>query len=260
VQQPLHLNEDRDAARERLDTAAVDAEVAAQLAGVERAGEVKRLCQLGGAEPRADESPGRAGGAADRERRVDRRRLDVGERRDRLLARIADRRGTRGESDGAEIDRVDPPRLVARRPDGDLGRCTADVADGDRRGEPDVRGRNGAAVREPALLLDLQHARRLDGRDELVAVRRLPAGRGEEDVDIVDAVLCGERAQLLHGLGRGADAGGRHDAVLLDLGAEREPDAAGIDRLDAVAPDVGHEELGRIRSDVEDADAHGHRS
>jgi len=68
---------------------------------------------------------------------------------------------TSAQSNGAEVDGHDPLGRVSRRTDGDLGRRTAGVADGDARRQLDPRGRKSAGVGEPALLLGRQDADRL---------------------------------------------------------------------------------------------------
>ena len=164
-----------------------------------------------------------------------------------------------------EVDRLDPVRIRAGCADGDLGRGAADVADRDPLGQRDVGGEDGAAVGERALLLLRQHARAHAGRarerrDELGGVRRLPTGCGEEDVERTDALAARDLGHPADRLRRCGDVNGRDVAEPFDLLAERKAHLRLVDgnepTVRAAAWGARDEQAGRVRTDVDDTDAH----
>src|SRR6185436_3261624 len=103
-------------------------------------------------------------------------------------------RDARAQPERAEVDRPEPGWPVLDRPDRDLGRATADVADGDRAAASHAG--EGAFEREPGLLLAgedprLQLGRAREQVDELRRVPRLPTRRGDDDVDQPGAGAAG---------------------------------------------------------------------
>ena len=182
---PLHLGEQDDPGRQDLGASAIDAVAPGDLARRRRLDDPQRLGQLCLPELGADEPPRGAGASADGESGFDRGRVEVRERVHGLGAHV---RGASRETNGAEIDGLDPVGVTARMPDGDLCRCAADVADGDPRGQGDVRGEDRAAVGERALFLFCQHpslypCRPRQRSDELVGIGRLAPGGREEDLE-----------------------------------------------------------------------------
>ena len=167
----------------------------------------------------------------------------------------------RRQPHGAEVDRAHPVRHPAGRPDGDLGRGSADVADRDRARQLDRRGGDGASVGEPALLLRGEDANRNARRTrqrghERVRVAALPAGRGDEHVERLDPLLARDGGELPHRLRRCGHVDVGDDAVALDLLAERETNLLLVERNDLTALHARDEQTRGVRADVEDPDTH----
>src|SRR4030095_9514853 len=92
-----------------------------------------------------------------------------------------------------ETTRAHPARPVAQRPHDELSRAAPDIADGDALRRV-LKRRHRAVPGEGSFLLSAPDADREAGPAqervrELLAVRALPAGRGDDDLDALAAEL-----------------------------------------------------------------------
>jgi len=128
-----------------------------------------------------------------------------------------------------------------------------------------VGRRDRAVVGKPALFFGRKNANGVTGRPlqcfhELRGICALPARRGDEDVERVDAVPSRNVAELANRLCGRSDARRGYGGAPLDLLAERKPHAPLLDGHDLVSLDARDEQPDRVRASVDDPDAHRHES
>ena len=143
--------------------------------------------------------------------------------------------------------------------DRELGGAAADVADRD--GARRAHEGDGALERKPCLLVPREDANGHAGRarervDELIRVARLPAGRGDDDVDQRSAARARDVGEAAQALGRVGELDGRDRAVALDVGAEADRALAVGDANESVPAAGGDQEPDRVRPHVDDGDVH----
>ena len=222
--------EDQDAGREEPDAEGVERELGGDLVARGAAEDVERPVERASIERVADEPAQRGGAAADRHRRVGGRDVARGQHVEGVLAhRLQLGRGRRvraqvalGQRARADEERRAPVDPARDRADGDLGRPSADVDDGDDARQLLAERLRGAEEGQPRLL---------------VAV---------EDLD-----LLAHARQELVAVDGGADAGRGHHPHALGAGRGREPDLLGHDVRDLL--DLRRGDLGRRADAREDA-------
>ena len=143
----------------------------------------------------------------------------------------------------------------------ELERAAADVGDEQRAGRP-AEPAPGGEEGEPGLLLTAQHVERdagaLDDRGEhVVAVRGLADGAGDEAAEVLDALVLGDVEALLHEVGEPVAALVGDQAAVGDVLGQAQVDLVlrRGQRLGARVR-VDHEQVDRVRSDVDDPEAH----
>ena len=169
------------------------------------------LVELVGAEGGTDDRADRAGAAADDERDLGERGkeaveypvdLDPGPLDGRVSGRVVGEEPAR-EAHRSDVDRPHPGDAVPARADRDLRRAAADIAHGDQPGPPATRHGESPDESKATLFLSREQPHgnagcRLELRDQLGAVRGLPAGARDQDLDALSAVLARDRDELLY--------------------------------------------------------------
>jgi ABC-type branched-subunit amino acid transport system ATPase component len=178
--------------------------------------------------------------------------LELGE-----VRRIAAAVGV-GQEAAADAERGRPAHAVGQRAADQLGGAAADVDDADLAQRRVAERRGGAEERVPRLLLaaedvDLDARLLLDAGQQLVAVGRLADRVGADRPDRLGAALAGQP----HLLGDGAGHLGRLAGRDLALRAQAGERPLLHDLAEPPVGDLGDEQPGRVRPDVDAGAGHG---
>ena len=165
-----------------------------------------------------------------------------------------------GDPARAEWQRHRDVRVLVH-PLGQLERATADVGDEQGAGRP-AEPAAGREEGQPRLVLTAQHVERDagaldDGREHVVAVRGLADGAGDEAAEVLHPLVLGHVEALLHEAREPVSAGVGDQPVVGDVLGEAQVDLVlrGGQWLGAGVC-VDDEEVDRVRSDVDDPEAH----